>query len=55
MAEKGSEAVYDLMERLRKQIDYIRAEYEMTYAEAVGCLELLKAEIIKEALNEEDD
>jgi hypothetical protein len=33
----------------------MRAEYEMTYAEIVGCLELLKSELITEAADESGD
>lgn len=33
---------------MRRLIDRLRAEYDMTYAEVIGCLEMVKAEMIKE-------
>lgn len=35
-------------EAIQKQIDYFRKEYEMTLAEAVGVLEVVKHQLIQE-------
>ena len=40
---------------LRQRIDYFRREYLLTYAECVGVLELLKNEVINEALGTDKD
>jgi hypothetical protein len=37
---------------LEKLIDYFRLEYKMTYSEVIGCLELVKADVIADAIAE---
>ena len=44
-----SESTTRLVAKLADAIDYFRMEYDMTYAEVIGSLELLKADIIREA------
>jgi len=46
MSRRGCDHFVDELERL---IDRLRAEYEMTYAEVIGCLELVKADLLSEA------
>lgn len=52
-------AVTDFCERVEKVIDYFRKEYKMTYAEIIGCLDILKAtmtlEVIAEVRKEDDN
>lgn len=40
---------------LRGRIDYFRTEFHLTYAEAIGCLDILKHELLEEVLEEEKD
>jgi hypothetical protein len=40
---------------LAQVIDRFRSEYQMSYAEVVGVLEILKAQMIKEAFDETGD
>ena len=44
-----SRAAEHFSEELSRLIERMRLEYEMTYAEAVGVLELVKADVIEEA------
>jgi len=37
---------------IQHYIEYMRFEYVMTYAEVIGCLELLKSDVITEASHE---
>ena len=37
----SSQAASDLTERIHREIDYCRVEYEMTYAEVVGVLVMI--------------
>ena len=39
-------AAADLAERVNREIDYCRMEYEMTLAEAVGVLAVVASELI---------
>ena len=42
----------DAFEReIRNQVEYFRREFTLTYTEAVGVLELVKGDIIREALD----
>lgn len=43
MSEQASS---DLAERVNREIDYCRLEYEMTLAEAVGVLTVVASELI---------
>lgn len=54
MAGKAAE---HFCEELDKLIERFRQEYDMSYAEAVGCLELTKADLVRECQEsyEEDD
>ena len=36
-----------------KIVDYYRMEYDLTYGELVGAIEILKAQLISEALENE--
>ena len=40
---------------LTRVIDYFRAEFDLTYMEAIGCLELTKQQLILETIDDEDD
>ena len=51
MSSRGCDHFVD---EIRRLIGRLRAEYEMTYAEVVGCLELVKSEIVCEAMDEQD-
>lgn len=50
-----------LLESVRKSIEYCAHEYEMTWAEAIGCLEMIKHYYVDLAFdmnldkNEEED
>jgi len=51
-------AAADLAERVNREIDYCRVEYEMTLAEAVGVLTVVAAELIADessSTGESDD
>jgi len=37
---------------MTQKIDYFRREYHLTYAEAVGALELIKGEMVLECIEE---
>ena len=50
----STEAVNELCGRVEDAIGYCRQEWDLTYAEAVGCLEMIKANLIEEALEDED-
>jgi len=39
----------------RKVVSYFRREFNLTYCEAIGVLEILKGELIAEALEEDDE
>lgn len=39
---------------VRQRIDYFRDEFDLTYAEAIGCLDILKQELLKEATEDDD-
>ena len=39
----------------RKLVAYFRREFNLTYCEAIGVLEILKGELIAEALEEDDE
>ncbi len=41
-------ATSDLAERINREVDYCRLEYEMTYAEAVGVLVIVALELLSE-------
>ena len=38
----------------RKLVSYFRREFNLTYCEAIGVLEILKGELIAEAITEEE-
>lgn len=51
-------AAADLYERVFREVDYTRKEYDMTYAEAVGVLQIVAWQLMKETddeCEEEDD
>ena len=47
-------AVEHLTNELTRLINRFRSEYEMNYAELVGAIELVKADIIDESLADDD-
>lgn len=51
MSQRGTE---HLCTELAAVIDHFRDEYEMTYAEVVGCLEIVKHFLIDEAGGESE-
>lgn len=50
----GTRAVDHFVKELELLILRTRQEYELTYAEAIGCLELTKFDLIRETNEEED-
>ena len=48
-----SESVDRFTVALDKLIDYYIREYELSYTEIIGCVELLKARVVEEYLEEE--
>ena len=52
MSQRGTQ---HLAEELTAVIERFRHEYEMTYAEVVGCLELVKYDVICESVEDDDD
>ena len=47
-----SRASEHFVKELECLIDRVRLEYELTYAEAIGCLELVKFDLMGEMKNE---
>lgn len=47
--------VEQLIEDMQSRIDYWRKEASLTYAETIGAIEIIKADIIKEMQEHEDD
>ncbi len=39
---------------LDRKIEYFRQEFDLTYAEAVGCLELVKHRLIREVFDADE-
>ena len=52
MSDTAAEA---FLEELRLKVDYFRDEFNLTYVAAIGCLELIKQELVLEACEEEDE
>jgi len=50
-AETSSKFVSDIQGR----INYFRDEFHLTYAEAIGCLDILKHELLEEVEEEEGE
>ena len=55
-----STAVNAFVNELHLKLEYFRAEFDLTYAEAIGCLELVKQELVLQVIEvaeacEEDD
>jgi len=50
----SQDAVNRLGEDIDDRIDYYRQEYEMTYAEIIGLLEMCKLDMYMEALESEE-
>lgn len=44
-----------LLDKLTDTIDYVRLEYDMTYTELIGCLEVVKHSILVEGSIDEDE
>lgn len=40
---------------IRGRIEYFRQEFDLTYSEAIGCLEIAKHELAKEATEDDED
>ena len=51
----SSRAVSHFGTELELLIERFRAEYEMTYAELIGCMEIQKADILMEMADDNDD
>jgi hypothetical protein len=47
--------VEQLIEDIQSRIDYWRKEASLTYAETIGAIEIIKADLIKEMQEQEDD
>lgn len=45
----------DFTEKIHKAIDYCREEWDMTYSEIIGCLEVVKADILDEMKDESEE
>lgn len=50
-----SRRVVHFLTELEKLIDRFRAEYDLTYAEAVGCLEIVQQALIVEMRETHDE
>jgi hypothetical protein len=50
-----SNSIDHFLTELDLQINRFRQEYEMTYAELIGCLEIKKSEILQEMQEDEDE
>lgn len=50
-----SNASKHLCEELGRLVDRFRIEYDLTYAEAIGAFELIKAELIAEAISDDEE
>lgn len=50
-----SQPVDKLIEDLQTRINYWRKEASLTYAETIGAIELIKADIIEEMREQEDN
>jgi len=50
----SQEGVEHLCGALDDKINYFRQEYDLTYAEVIGVLEIIKAILLQEAIEEED-
>ena len=44
----------DFCKRVHQVIDYCREEWQMTYSEVIGCLEVVKADILDEMSDESE-
>jgi len=53
--ERSSRACQHFEIELNSLVDRFRDEYELTYAEAVGILEIVKLSLVVEFTNESDD
>jgi len=51
MSEKYSTRLY---ETIMKTLDYFRKEYNLTYAEVIGVIEIIKHTVILETYEEDD-
>ena len=40
---------------IRGRVNYFRQEFNLTYAEAIGCLEIVKAELLEEVMHDEEE
>ena len=49
----SKEATAEFCGRVEEVLDYCRQEWDLTYAEAIGCLELIKANLIEESSEDE--
>lgn len=47
--------VEQLIKDIQSRIDYWRKEASLTYAETIGAIEIIKADIVKEMQEQEDD
>lgn len=50
-----SKRVEQFSDEIRKVIDYFRVEYNLSYAEAIGVIELAKMWLCLEAFEEDND
>lgn len=50
-----SNASDHFIEELERVITRFRQEYDLTYAEAIGCLELVKFDLVAEMRDEQED
>lgn len=50
-----SDTIGVFLDDLRSRIDYFRAEFDLTYAAAIGCLEIVKQELVTETMEDDDD
>lgn len=44
-----------LCTKVKEAINYVRMEMDCTFAQAIGCLDILKQELLREAFGEDDD
>lgn len=50
-----SNAVDSFLAELSRVIEYHRDEWELTYSEAIGCLEITKAHLMREIFEDDED
>lgn len=45
---ENEDRINRFVKAIEERIDYFRREYDLTYAEAVGCMEIIKYDLMRE-------